>query len=68
MLLQLDDENEDLERQVNELTTRINVIQKKEEERRAQDETSHAEEVEKLKALNEQLKASLEGLLSAPKK
>mmetsp|Transcript_17992 Transcript_17992/g.36051 ORF Transcript_17992/g.36051 Transcript_17992/m.36051 type:complete len:228 (+) Transcript_17992:67-750(+) len=65
---ELDDENEDLERQVNELSTRIDVIQKKEEERRAQDETSHAEEVEKLKALNEQLKASLEGLLSAPKK
>lgn len=65
---ELDADNEDLERQVGELSNRIEVIQKKEAERREADEKSHTEEVDKLKALNEQLKASLEGLLSAPKK
>ncbi|GMH89653.1 hypothetical protein TL16_g11521 [Triparma laevis f. inornata] len=65
---ELDADNEDLERQVGELSNRIEVIQKKEAERRQADEKSHMEEVDKLKALNEQLKASLEGLLSAPKK
>mmetsp|Transcript_2465 Transcript_2465/g.5129 ORF Transcript_2465/g.5129 Transcript_2465/m.5129 type:complete len:229 (+) Transcript_2465:86-772(+) len=64
----LDSDTEDLERQVGELTKRIEDIQAKEKERREADEVAHAAEVNRLKGLNEQLKASLEGLLSAPKK
>ncbi len=61
-------DNADLERQINELTSRIEIIKKKEEERRGADKARHMEEVERLKATNEGLKASLESLLSAPKK
>lgn len=64
----LDSDTEDLERQVADLTKRIEVVQEKEKERRENDEKVHAEEVQQLKNINEQLKASLEGLLSAPKK
>jgi len=61
-------DNGDLERQVDELTNRIDVIQKKEAERRKADEAAFAEEVENLKKMNENFKASLESMLSAPKK
>lgn len=61
-------DNADLERQVNELTNRIDVIQKKEAERRTVDEAAFAEEVDHLKKMNENFKASLESMLSAPKK
>lgn len=64
----LDSDTEDLERQVGELTKRIEDVQTKEKERREADEIAHTAEVDRLKGLNEQLKASLEGLLSAPKK
>ncbi|GMI33718.1 hypothetical protein TeGR_g847 [Tetraparma gracilis] len=64
----LDEENADLSRQVSELSARIDDIKTKQEERRKADETAHEEEVAKLKVTNDNLKASLEGLLSAPKK
>ncbi|GMI62510.1 hypothetical protein ScalyP_jg5715 [Parmales sp. scaly parma] len=64
----LDADNADLERQVSELTNRIDVIQKKEAERRKVDEAAFEEEVDNLKKMNENFKASLESLLSTPKK
>ena len=64
----LDTDNADLERQVSELTNRIDVIQKKEAERRKVDEAAFEEEVDNLKKMNENFKASLESLLSTPKK
>jgi len=64
----LDEENGDLERHVRELTERIEIIKSKQEERRKTDDETHQAEVAKLKVTNDQLKASLEGLLSAPKK
>ena len=64
----LNTDNSELERQVEELTNRIDVIQKKEAERRKVDEAAFEEEVDNLKKMNENFKASLESMLSAPKK
>merc|ERR1712146_130330 len=64
----LEAEKEDLEHQVQELTQRCELIQKREAERRAMDERKHGEEVEKLKQVNEQLKSNLENMLSAPQR
>ncbi len=61
-------ENEELERQVSELTRKCSDITKREEERRAQDEKKHFAEVENLKKLNDQLRQNLENLLTVPKK
>jgi len=65
---QLEAEKDDLEHQVHELTSRCEMIQKREAERRAMDERKHGEEVEKLKQVNEQLKSNLEQMLSAPQR
>merc|ERR1711988_347768 len=65
---QLEAEKEDLEHQVQELTSRCEMIQKREAEQRAMNERKHADEVEKLKAVNEQLKSNLESMLSAPQR
>ena len=65
---ELDAENGDLEKHVEELSARIGDVRAKQEEKRAADEVAHEAEVAKLKVTNDQLKASLEGLLSAPKK
>ena len=61
-------ETKDLTNQVSELTSRIQNIQVKEGERVTDEKSRHGEEVDKLKGTNEMLKASLEGLLAAPKK
>uniref|UniRef100_A0A7S2C1N4 Uncharacterized protein n=1 Tax=Florenciella parvula TaxID=236787 RepID=A0A7S2C1N4_9STRA len=65
---QLESEKEDLERQVSDLTLKLESVQKKEAEKRAYDEKRHAEEVEKLKQVNAQLKTNLESMLSAPQR
>uniref|UniRef100_A0A7S2XZP0 Inner dynein arm light chain, axonemal n=1 Tax=Fibrocapsa japonica TaxID=94617 RepID=A0A7S2XZP0_9STRA len=65
---QLETENDELDQQIGELSARIEMVKRKEEERREQDERGHAEEVDNLKKTNEQLKQSLEQMLSAPKK
>jgi len=65
---QLEAEKEELERQVGELASRCELIKKRETERRAVEEAKHAEDVQKHKAVNAQLKANLEALLSAPRK
>ena len=64
----LETEKKDLERQVQELKAKCDSIEARERERRLLDEKKHKEEVEFLKHTNDQLKHSLESLLSAPKK
>merc|ERR1712124_235843 len=59
-------EREDLEGQVKELQERCESIKDREAKRREEDDAAHAEEVEKFKKINEQLKANLEAMLSAP--
>ncbi|RHY69981.1 hypothetical protein DYB30_011932 [Aphanomyces astaci] len=49
------------------LKLRCEAIQKREEEKRLADEKKHNDEVDGLKKANDQLKANLESLLSAPK-
>lgn len=64
----LEIDKKDLERQVQELISRCDAIEKRESERRILDEKKHIEEVEQLKKANDSLKTSLESLLSTPKK
>jgi len=64
----LEIDKKDLERQVQELISRCDAIEKRESERRILDEKKHTEEVEQLKKANDSLKTSLESLLSTPKK
>merc|ERR1712031_11057 len=59
---QLENEKDDLEKQVTELTAKCEHIKKKEEEKRMADEKKHAEEVEKLKQVNSTLKSNLENM------
>ncbi|CAM9294799.1 unnamed protein product [Chrysoparadoxa australica] len=65
---QLKEDQGELNVQVTQLTERCEQIQSKEGERRETDERKHLEEVTNLKRTNEQLKQTLEQLLSAPKK
>ncbi|KAJ0406705.1 hypothetical protein P43SY_004530 [Pythium insidiosum] len=64
---QLETENRELASQIDELQTRCEAVQRREEERKTNDEKKHQEEVEALRKGNDQLKASLESLLAAPK-
>eukprot|EP01107_Rhizomastix_libera_P006425 TRINITY_DN20565_c0_g1_i1.p1 TRINITY_DN20565_c0_g1~~TRINITY_DN20565_c0_g1_i1.p1 ORF type:complete len:231 (+),score=62.20 TRINITY_DN20565_c0_g1_i1:24-716(+) len=54
---------QDLERQVSELKAKCEFIEKRENERRAQDEKKHNDEVAFLKRTNVQLKTQLESFL-----
>eukprot|EP01039_Chlorochromonas_danica_P009358 gene9358-10333_t len=58
----------DLQQQVENLKNTIETTQARAIERREAEEKAHAEEVERLMRTNEQLKTSLETMLSAPKK
>jgi dynein light intermediate chain len=58
----------DLQQQVENLKNTTEMTQHRAMEKREQEEKSHAEEVERLTRTNEQLKTSLETMLSAPKK
>ncbi|RHY29522.1 hypothetical protein DYB32_005080 [Aphanomyces invadans] len=66
-LKQLETDRNELIAQVEELKLRCDAIQKREEEKRLSDEKKHNDEVDILKKANDQLKANLESLLSAPK-
>lgn len=59
-------EKAELEAQVGEITLRCEQLEAREAERRESDELKHKEEVERLKKGNDQLKSTLETLLSAP--
>ncbi|CAM9153321.1 unnamed protein product [Ectocarpus fasciculatus] len=65
---QLQEDKADLERQVTELSAKCEQVKPREAERRAADEKKHSAEVDQLKRTNEQLKTTLEQMLSAPKK
>merc|ERR1712100_276322 len=64
----LETDKKDLERQVKELVSRCDAIEKQAQERHALDSKAHAEQVDFLKQTNMQLKSNLESLLSTPKK
>merc|ERR1712167_438215 len=64
----LETDKNDLERQVKELISRCDAIEKQAQERHALDSKAHAEAVDFLKQTNMQLKSNLESLLSTPKK
>lgn len=63
----LEAQKADLERQVADLTQRIEDISRKEMERKRQEEERHEQEVASLRSANEQIKATLDQMLSAPK-
>ena len=54
----MDEDKQELERQVNELKAKCDAIEKREAERRAIEEKKHAEEIQFLKRTNQQLKVS----------
>lgn len=58
----------ELQQQVENLRKTIDTTQQRAAERRDAEEKAHMEEVERIQKTNEQLKTSLETMLSAPKK
>merc|ERR1719399_2612013 len=60
----LEAEKKDFERQIQDLKSKCEAIEKRESERRALEEKKHAEETQFLKKANAQLKQQLEGLLA----
>merc|ERR1711968_408336 len=64
----LDETKADLQKQIDNLKSSMDAAQERSKAKRNADEAAHAEEVERITKANEQLKASLESMLSAPKK
>ena len=60
--------NQDLRQQIDNLKRTIDVTQQRAIEKRESEENAHKEEVERIQKTNEQLKTTLETMLSAPKK
>lgn len=60
--------NQDLRQQIDNLKRTINVTQQRAVEKRESEEGAHKEEVERIQKTNDQLKTTLEAMLSAPKK
>ncbi len=58
----------DLEREVERLEQEIEDVIKRDEEERQREQKAHEDQVEYLKALNQDFKNELETLLSTPKK
>lgn len=67
-LKDLTNTKKELLNQVQSLQTSIDSTSVRTQEKREADEKNHLEEVERVQRTNEQLKTTLEGLLSAPKK
>merc|ERR1719155_429363 len=67
-LKQLEAEKKDFERQIQDLKSKCEAIEKRESERRALEEKKHGEEVQFLKRTNTQLKKELETYLAPSKK
>jgi len=67
-LKQLASVKRELQQQVDNLKKTIESTQARAAERRDTEEKAHMEEVERIQKTNEQLKTSLETMLSAPKK
>ncbi|KAK2518553.1 Dnali1 [Columba guinea] len=66
-IAELQEEKRELQRQVNEQKAKCEAIEKRESERRLIEEKKHAEEVQLLKQINQQLKAQLESILAPAK-
>ncbi|XP_065506379.1 axonemal dynein light intermediate polypeptide 1 [Caloenas nicobarica] len=66
-IAELQEEKQELQRQVNEQKAKCEAIEKRESERRLIEEKKHAEEVQLLKQINQQLKAQLESILAPTK-
>jgi dynein light intermediate chain len=64
----LDETKADLQKQIDNLKSSMQAAQERSKAKRDADEAAHAEEVERITKANEQLKTSLESMLSAPKK
>lgn len=64
----LTSQKRDLQAQVDQLRATIASTKAKAQERQEGDEKSHQDDVERVMRTNEQMKSSLENLLSAPKK
>jgi dynein light intermediate chain, axonemal len=67
-LMQLAVERKDLQNQADELRKNISDTQQAASDKREAEEKQHNEDVERIQRTNDQLKTSLENLLSAPKK
>jgi dynein light intermediate chain len=67
-LLALAVQRKDLDQQRNDLSKSIEDLQKAAQDRRDAEEKTHTDDVERIQRTNDQLKTSLENLLSAPKK
>ena len=64
----LEETKTDLQKQIDNLKSSMDAAQERAAAKRETEEAAHAEEVERITKANEQLKASLESMLSAPKK
>jgi dynein light intermediate chain len=67
-LKDLTNAKKELSAQVQSLQANIDGTSERTKEKREAEEKNHLEEVERIQKTNDQLKATLEGLLSAPKK
>jgi len=65
---QLDDTCDELTREVDRLEQEIDDVIRKDEEETQREQKAHEDQVEYLKALNQDYKNELETLLSTPKK
>jgi dynein light intermediate chain len=65
---QLEEDKRDLERQVLELKAKCDAIEKRETEKRLLEEKKHADEIQNLKKINQQLKAQIESIIAPGKK
>ncbi|XP_076593548.1 axonemal dynein light intermediate polypeptide 1 [Chaetodon auriga] len=63
----LENERQDLRKQLNEQKAKCDAIEKRENEKRQLEEKKHSEEIQFLKRTNQQLKTQLEGIIT-PKK
>uniref|UniRef100_A0A3B3ZE33 Axonemal dynein light intermediate polypeptide 1 n=1 Tax=Periophthalmus magnuspinnatus TaxID=409849 RepID=A0A3B3ZE33_9GOBI len=64
---ELENEKQDLIKQLNEQKAKCDAIEKREAERRQVEEKKHAEETQGLKRTNQQLKTQLEGIITSKK-
>ena len=60
--------NQDLRQQIDNMKRTIQVTLQRGVEKRDTEETTHKDEVERIQKTNDQLKGTLESMLSAPKK
>ncbi|XP_042279029.1 axonemal dynein light intermediate polypeptide 1 [Thunnus albacares] len=64
---ELENEKQDLRKQLNEQKAKCDAVEKRESEKRQVEEKKHTEEIQFLKRTNQQLKTQLEGIIT-PKK